>query len=107
MKTIKSNIENSWIEVKVISVTDEQLNVLRNGTDPEKVEVHNELKSLREVSASEEDATLAQSIYTANKPVVSEGDKYQFISMDLTIDNGSTRGILNYRLNTEHKQIRF
>lgn len=107
MKTLTSNIENSWIEIKSIEITEEQREVLRKGTDAEKITLHAELKALKEVAASDYDASFATSLYATVKPVVEEGVSYQFISMDITTDETTHRGILNYRLNNEHKQIRF
>lgn len=106
MKILQSATEGTWIEIKQVNLTEQQTALLASEKESDKdaiIELIAEIKSLREVEANEEDASLAQAKYEAVKPVLKETDVYQLISFDI---HGTT-GILNYRVNGEHKQIRF
>lgn len=106
MKNLQSTTEGTWIELKQVQLTEEQKTLL-NSNDEANTEAVTallaEIKSLREVVAQEEDSALAQVKYEEVKPTLKETDIYQLISFDITDNNG----ILNCRVNGEHKQIRF
>lgn len=53
--------------------------------------------------ATAADVTNANAKYNLVKPTLKDTDVYQLISIDM-VDN---KGILNCRVNGEHKQIRF
>jgi NRPS condensation-like uncharacterized protein len=103
MKTLHSKIEGTWIELKKVQLTQEQKDLLKS-KDQETI---NYVKSKREVAAELSDAEIAQAKYNEVKPVLTEDDTYDFIAVDLEIDEDSVSGILNFRLNCEHKQTRF
>jgi NRPS condensation-like uncharacterized protein len=103
MKTLHSKIEGTWIELKKVQLTQEQKDLLKS-KDQETI---NYVKSKREVAAELSDAEIAQAKYNEVKPVLTEDDTYDFIAVDLEIDEDSVSGILNFRLNGEHKQTRF
>lgn len=107
MKNIQSTTEGTWIELKPIQLTTEQETIIASEDEQAKVELITLIKSQREVIAEISDSELAQSKYTEIKPVLKTTDNYQLISMDVTINNQSMSGILNCRVNGEHKQIRF
>ena len=106
MKNLKSTIEGTWVELKQVEITEEQKNLLKSNRD-EDIEAKNELalniKSLREVNASKKDSTKAQAIYESIKPELKDKDVYELISININDE----KGILNCRINGEHKQIRF
>jgi hypothetical protein len=56
---------------------------------------------------NEEEVQKLNDLYNSLKPSIKDDDTYQFIAMDVTEDSGSFRGILNCRINDEHRQIRF
>ena len=97
MKNLSSQIEGVWKE-KLIP-TQSQLLVLQNGTQEEKEAVILAIT----VNPSNSDLALAIQTYNQNKPT---DENYYLISCDLTIDD-NIRGIINCRVNGEHKQIRF
>ena len=106
MKNLQSLIEGAWIELKQIQLTVEQKTLILSQEESDneaKAILIEEIKTLREVEAQEEDALIAQAKYYEIKPTLKQTDVYQLISFDTT-DN---RGILNCRVNGEHKQIRF
>lgn len=106
MKNLQSTTEGTWIEINQVSLTREQIALLNSEKESDKDAIKTliaEIKSLREVNAKEEDILIAQSKYQEIKPVLKETDVYELISFDIAGING----ILNYRVNGEHKQIRF
>lgn len=106
MKHLQSITEGTWIEVKQVELTDEQKTLLmsRDKKDNEsKKTLVAELKTLREAKAKAADVKLAKAKYKEVKPTLEAEDVYQLISIDMN-DNS---GILNCRINGEHKQIRF
>ena len=106
MKNLQSLIEGTWIELKQVQLTVEQKTLILSQEESDneaKAILIEEIKTLREVEAQEEDALIAQAKYHEIKPTLKQTDVYQLISFDIT-DN---KGILNCRVNGEHKQIRF
>ena len=97
MKNLISTQEGVWLEK--LPPTQAQIEILQNGTQEEKVAVISQLN----ITPSNEDIDTANEVYALNKP---QNDNYSLISCDITIDNGA-RGIINCRINGEHKQIRF
>ena len=106
MKNLQSTVEGTWIELKQVQLTEEQKTLLQSREESDKeaiIALMAEIKALREVEAQEEDAVLAQAKYEEVKPILKETDVYQLISFDIS----NNTGILNCRVNGEHKQIRF
>ena len=106
MKNLQSITEGTWVELKQIQLTDEQKILLSSKDEANKEAVTAllaEIKSLKEVVAQKKDAALAQAKYERVKPRLKETDVYQLISFDIKGNNG----ILNCRVNGEHKQVRF
>lgn len=109
MKTYQSTTEGTWVELLQVTLTEEQkaLLISTNEEDKEaKLTLVNTLKSQREGAVSKDKLKDLISFYNEVKPVFKETDVYQLISADLTEANPFT-GILNFRVNGEHKQIRF
>lgn len=112
MKYLQSTIENSWKELINIEPTTEQLAILNNeNTDANTLSLQktvlDNLKSQQEKNANAEDIIIAESIYMTHKPIINIIDKYELISIDITIIDNIANGIINYRINNEHNQIRF
>lgn len=110
MKNLQSISEGTWVELLPVTLTEEQKTLLNsnNVKDKSKIdELFKYIKSQREVALALEDEAIAESIYTANKPVLEEGETYELISVNMTLTEGSASGIINFRINGEHKQIRF
>lgn len=110
MKNLQSTIEGTWVEIKPVILTEEQktLRVSLNKSDREaKIALIEEIKSQREVAPKKTDKTLAVSKYNEVKPALKETDVYELIAMDIVVSEKLTTGILNCRINGEHKQLRF
>ena len=110
MKNFQSTIENEWVEAKSIVLTPEQ-EVLLNSESPAdeeaKKELINTLNNASRVAPTTEDGLICQESYVSHKPALKAGDEYQLISVDLSIADGVANGIINCRVNNEHKQARF
>ena len=110
MKNLQSTIEGTWVEIKQATLTEEQQTLMMSieKSDLEaKTALMAEIKSKREVAAKKADKTLAIAKYIEVKLELEENDVFELIAMDLVIDETLTSGILNCRINGEHKQIRF
>jgi siroheme synthase (precorrin-2 oxidase/ferrochelatase) len=96
-------INNVWIERKKIELTPEEKSIIDN-KNKENAELRNatliDLRSRAMVTASTEDSATAQTIYDQHKL-----DNANLISVDINLPSG--KGIINCRLNGDHKQIRF
>jgi hypothetical protein len=108
MKNLQSTTENNWVEIKQVVLTQEEKELQRSTSETDKEAkkaLMERIKAEREVVADEADVVLAQAAYDSIKPVLKEGDTYQLIAANFTINNG-VKGILNCRVNGEHKQFR-
>jgi hypothetical protein len=83
MNNYQSNEENVWLEQVVI---DDELEMIP-------------------VNQGKQDELIG--LYNNFKPVLEDGSIYQLISMDVSEDSGSYWGILNCRVDNDHRQIRF
>ena len=103
MKKQLTLINGEWKQMLDPNVTPEEQAVLEN-TSPENFETIEELvASIRARSitnASPEDSAAAQTIYDQHKI-----DGAEFIDCHLTLPDGY--GLINCRVENEHKQIRF
>jgi len=110
MKNFQSKEEGTWIEILPVQITKEQRDLLHSTKEEDK-EAQQELATLIKsqkggVVSEEKTASLVQ-FYNSIKPEVKETDTYQLISIDLSEKSDKFVGILNCRINSEHKQIRF
>jgi hypothetical protein len=109
MKTYQSVEEGTWIELRPVQLTKEQRDLMRSNKEEDteaKQELSTLIKSQREGQVDETKLSELISFYNSIKPEVKEDDTYQLISIDLSEKNKFV-GILNCRINGEHKQIRF
>ena len=110
MKTIYSNIEGSWLEIKPLELTPEDLELSHSEDESlqsERKLLLDRLNELRSSPATSEDSLIAESKYSEVKPELVGDQVYQLIDFTLIISEKTTSGILNCRIGTEHKQIRF
>ena len=111
MKNFKlKDTEDNWKEIRPIQLTKAERDLLSDGENKsqEKRTLQASLKGKREKLPIKKDKDKATEIYNKYKPKLEETDIYEIIQMDLTIDDeGKERGIINCRINGEHKQIRF
>jgi hypothetical protein len=111
MKNFQSTTEGTWIELLQVKLTQEQTTLL-SSTNEEDIETKNillqETKSQKKDVINESKVLSLTNFYNTVKPVLKETDTYELISADLLEKvEGVFIGILNCRVNGEHKQIRF
>jgi len=111
MKNYQSTIEETWVELLPVELTETQIELIQSTkeTDAEaKSELIAEIKESREGAVSSELTEKLNTVYTSLKPELKEEDVYQLISADFSEKSENVfTGIINFRLNQEHKQIRF
>lgn len=109
MKNLKSTIEGVWFEIKPIVLTEEQKTLFTSKEESDKEAkaiLLDKLKKESEITPDESTLALASATYNYLKPAVPENAIYEFAGCSMSIGEKLT-GILNYRINGEHKQIRF
>ena len=110
MKTIQSVTETAWKEIVKIELTAEEKTLMFSMNEEDKVAkkaLIDRVKSERELELDVETSAIAQAIYEANKPTLKSTDTYQLIAVDMQLEDEVGKGIINCRVNGEHKQIRF
>jgi hypothetical protein len=110
MKTYQSTIENIWIEVLPVTLTKEQRDLITSQKEEDRdaqKELSQLIKSQREGIVELVKSEQLSNLYDTLKPELKETDEYQLIGIDLSEkQEGKFTGILNFRINGEHKQIR-
>ena len=110
MKILTSITEGVWLSPIITQLTAEEHVILQSEKETDavaKAALLAAAKTNRENPASMEDAAEGQIVYEFHKPILKETDTYQLIAVDLNIDDTCKNGIINCRINGEHKQIRF
>jgi SAM-dependent MidA family methyltransferase len=111
MKNFQSTIEGVWIEQIAIQLTEAEKQLIRSQKEEdaqEKEVLFNRIKEEREQPTTLEKSDALTAFYTGIKPQLKETDVYQLISCDYCEkDENSYSGILNYRLNEDHQQLKF
>lgn len=100
MKNYISQEEGVWKEKQTPVLTGEQLAIIEGEDSVEKTEL---IDSIKNYSIAVEDTTELVALYNTHKPILEERDTYAFIDMSVL----GNKGLLNCRVNGEHKQIRF
>jgi hypothetical protein len=107
MKQFQSTTEGTWVELLPVQLTEEQKTLLRSREESDREsqkELREWIKSQREGDVLEVVSTELKSFYNSVKPELKEGDIYHLIAVNVS---ENFKGILNCRVNGEHKQIRF
>lgn len=97
MKIVKSMEEGVWTE-STSTGSEGIFNVLSLAPKKEKPEKKEKL--------SEKISSSAQEIYERHKPVLTENDYYTLVSVSILLGKVKYQGIINYRLNGTHEQLR-
>jgi hypothetical protein len=110
MKTYQSVEEGTWVELLPVQLTKEQRDLMRSQKEEDteaKQELSSWIKSQREGSVPTKKKNELKAFYNSVKPELKENDTYQLISINLSEKEDKFVGILNCRVNGEHKQVRF
>jgi len=92
-----------WVEIFSVQPTQEQLDILQS-TDIALLSQQIAIVSQLNYSIPVVDSTKLEELYQSMIPA--EPGEYQLLGIQLSEDNGEYFGILNCRINGEHKQIR-
>jgi hypothetical protein len=107
MYNIQSTTEGQWNKVNKIVLTEAQKELLSSSENLQaKQELLQELELAKLTPLSQTESEKYIELYLKHKPVLKVNDEYQLISCNITIYR-KTSGIINCRVNGEHKQIRF
>lgn len=111
MKQFQSTTEGVWIEKVAIQLTEAEKQLMASKKEEdaqEKQALFKRIKEEREQPTTVEKSDVLTAFYTGIKPQLKETDLYELIACDLNENGmGLYSGILNYRLNNNHKQLRF
>jgi len=107
MKKIQSTIENQFYELREVVLTKEEKIILFSNDFEAKKLLYRKIEELKKGELTQNEIDTYTQFYLSIKPVLNSNEIYDFVSLDLTDNNGTYVGILNYRVNEEHKQIRF
>ena len=110
MRNFQSTTEGAWVELLPVQLTEEQKTLLMSTKEEDKEAkkvLMETIKEQREGEVLETKTNELNSFYESIKPEIGEDDVYQLISVDVSEIESNFNGILNCRVNGEHKQIRF
>jgi hypothetical protein len=110
METFESTTEGTWKKIVPVALSKEQQELListkEEDRDARKI-LSDEIRSQREKAVTAKEKNRLDAEYNSLKSVLTEGAVYKLISIHLSEKEDKTfTGILNYRLNGEHKQER-
>ena len=110
MKQFQSTSEQNWVQVMPISLSQQEKDLLFSKdkkNDENRDALIKDINTRRFSSVDAETLTKLNAFYTSIKPSIKEGETYELIAIDVFDNLGGFSGILNYRINKEHLQIRF
>jgi hypothetical protein len=109
MENFQSKEEGKWVKVNRVELTDSEQTLLKSTKDEDKsakIKLIEDIKIKTYTNLSTTKSKMLIGIYENFKPALKEGDVYQLIGIDISVGD-KISGILNCRINSEHKQIRF
>ena len=109
MKQFQSITENEWFKINNLNLTKSENELLKSTNEEDRVakeELINSINVKRKTALTKTESKIYVNLYNKIKPTLTETDIYQLISCDITLVD-KLSGILNCRINGEHKQIRF
>jgi len=111
MKNFQSTTEGVWVEQVTVQLTEDEKQLMgsqKKEDTTEKQALFNRIKEEREQPTTAEKSDYLTTVYTAVKSQLKETDLYELISCNLNEKNGwFCSGIINFKANGEHKQLRF
>jgi hypothetical protein len=111
MKQFQSTTETVWTEKLKVELTEAEKQLMRSENEEDKADKDALFERIRleeEKVATQEETTSLNSFYNTTKPTLKQNDTYELISCDCSeVVPNVYKGILNCRVNGEHKQIRF
>ena len=109
MENFQSTEEKQWVKVNNIEITETEKTLLMSTNEDDKNAKNELLETIKSIRFTNLTATESEEfvdLYETIKPTLKDTDVYQLISCDI-LKTDKLSGILNCRINGEHKQIRF
>lgn len=109
MQEYVSMNEFAWLKISKVDLTEKKnayIAAIKNGNNVLADSIDNEIKSLMYSEPTSEEVEFLNQRYLAAKPQLLENDTYQFIAMNVFVENTTYKSILNCRVNNQHLQIR-
>lgn len=111
MNRYKAISETEFVKFPSQDLTEQELQVLNNGTEQEISELKAELKQrFAPVPLEGDELAEIETIYYAHKPQLEDGDVYALLSFDIALEKGIDDKILgayNYKLNKQIHNVIF
>jgi len=108
MKHINTTDGINWKQQNHVALTQEQREILKTSETQAAKDLRAQLNENQYTALSTELSAVAQAKYNELKPELKETDVYQLIAVNiiLTAEGTIQSGIINCRVNSDHKQIR-
>ena len=104
MNIYQSLQQEVWVEIVSPILSNNQLEILASEDEAAKIPIYEYISNNNRITSNEPTVTLLNKLVSDKKPT--EG-VYEFISADVIVDGDSTSGIINYRIDGNHEQLRF
>lgn len=104
MENYQSISEGLWIEIITVPLSKKQRELLTSNDEIAKASLRDFIKTNGQKGVSLKKTKELTEFYETKKPILKDTDTYQLISINV---NENLNGIINCRINNEHKQIRF
>lgn len=105
MNKYKAISETEFVKLPTYNLTEEEINILENGTEQEIEAVKAEVaQKIAPVALEGAELAEVETVYYSYKPQLEEGDDYKLLSFDVTLENGVEGrifGAYNYKLNKQ------
>jgi hypothetical protein len=109
MENFQSTIETQWAKINKVEITEIEQELIKSTKEEDRIsksELLETIKSKKFTTLNSTEKVEFVDLYNRVKPDLQENDEYQLISIDVN-KKDTLSGILNFRINGEHKQIRF
>jgi predicted transposase YdaD len=109
MENFQSIEEGKWFKINKVELTESEQTLLKSTNEEDtiaKTELLETINSKRFTSLTTIKSKEFVDLYNSIKPAFKDTDVYQLISCNIT-KTDKLSGILNCRINGEHKQVRF
>jgi hypothetical protein len=100
MKKYSTNNGTDWLVADDVILSEQQLDILKNGTEEEKNILIEEIKYFNQAKAcNQKELAFCLSVYSKYKPEIKENDIYSLISFNFTGENEVVKGAYNFKIN--------
>lgn len=105
MKAYQTYNGTNWVEILPYEFSQSELEILY---DPSHKDYQSTIDSIMSAKTSTiSDASSLITIMENNLPTIPEGSSFNLLSVDIVDDGTIISGLINYRLDGEHIQLRF